>query len=130
MTRKKHKKINNENYDQNIIDALLKLKTPIKGYDGKEFEIRSKGRNENGLQHIAVKRHRLKIRDIESIPEILRHPTFFSIDPNNKNYRNYYGVRKGENSNSFIKIVTWPYENNPKKETIITIYPTNSIKVD
>ena len=130
MAKKKDEKIESEKYDQHIVDALLKLKTPIKGQGGKEFDIRSKGRNENGLQHIALKRHRLRIKDIELVPEILMHPRVVTIDPNNRNYRNYYGFRKGNDNEFFLKIVTWPYENDPKKETIITIYPTKRIKID
>ena len=129
MTKKKDAKNENEKYDQHIVDALLKLKMPIKGCSGKEFDIRSKGRNENGLEHIALKRHRLKVKDIEMIPDILKHPNVVTIDPHNRNYRNYYGIRKGKDAELFLKIVTWPYESDPNKETIITIYPTSRIKI-
>ena len=115
--------------DSNIVNALLKIKVPIKGKNGKLFYIRDEARYESGVEHIAEKRHRLKVRDIESIAGILKHPAFECIDPNNANYRNYYGIRKGLNkSQSLLKIVTWSYENNPNKELIITIFPTNSIK--
>ena len=118
-------------YDQNIVDALLELDNPIIGKGGKKFYIRDKARNETGLQHIASKRHRLKVRDIQCVSSILKHPSFESVDANNKNYRNYYGIRKGLNKNNvLIKIVTWPNESNPNEEMIITIYPTSSIKVE
>ena len=125
------KKRSNKEYDENIVEALNKLKTPIIGKNGKAYYIRDEARFESGIYHIANKNHRLKVRDIESIPFILKHPTFESIDPKNKNYRNYYGIRKGTNKNNIlIKIVTWPYENDSNIELIITIYPTNSIKIE
>ena len=123
------KKSNLENYDIHVINALQKLKTPIIGKNGKEFFIRDKARNESGLEHIADKKHRLKVKDIESIPSILKHPIAEMTDPNNKNYRNYYGIRKTEDSKTFLKIVTWPDKKNPKKEQIITIFPTNQLKL-
>ena len=124
------KRNNSTEYDKHIIDALIKLHAPILGKEGKQFYLRDKTRNETGLQHIANKNHRLKVRDIESVPSILRHPKAEMVDPNNKNYRNYYGIRDGKDANSFLKIVTWPDKNNPKKETIITIYPTKTIKIE
>ena len=118
-------------YDENIIQALVKLSTPIIGKNGKEFYIRDDARYESGLEHIANKSHRLKVRDIQSVPSILKHPSFEIADPNNNNYRNYYGIRKGLNKNcSLLKIVTWPDENDPNKELVVTIYPTSSIKVE
>lgn len=115
-------------FDQNIINALLALKTPIHGVDGKEFLVRDSSRNESGIEHIAIKRHRLKVRDIESLPQILKHPKLVCKDPYNPNYMNYYGIRKGNDSNTLLKIVTWPDEHNEKRELIITIFPTKSVK--
>ena len=43
---------------------------------------------------------------------------------------NYYGIRLGEDQKSLIKIVTSPIKTNRKVEEIVTIYPTNSIKVE
>lgn len=117
-------------FDQHIVDALLKMKTPIIGINGIKFYVRDEARYEDGIHHIAKKMHRLKIRDIETVPEILRHPKVMMADPNNKNYKNYYGIRKGVDTNTLIKIVTWPYEHASKKELIITIFPTNSIKIE
>ena len=117
-------------FDQNIIDALLKLKMPIIGKNGKTFLLRDNARFESGLEHIAKKTHRLKVRDIESVPSILKHPKFEMQDPNNRNYRNYYGIRKSDNSEILLKIVTWPYKNNHNCELIITIFPTNAIKLN
>ena len=117
-------------YDKNIISALLKLKFPIKGIGSREFYIREKARDESGIEHIAKKSHRLKVRDIQAIPSILKHPQFICVDPDNHVYKNYYGIRKGKDQNTFIKIVTSPILNEKLKEEIVTIYPTNSIKVE
>ena len=117
-------------YDKHIIDALLKLKFPIIGLHSKSFILRKEARNESGIEHIARKKHRLKVRDIESVPSILKHPQYMCDDPDNRVYKNYYGIRKGEKQNSFIKIVTSPQKNNKSTEEIVTIYPTNEIKVE
>lgn len=116
-------------YDEHIVAALLKLDNPIIGKGGRKFYIRDKARDESGLEHIAVKRHRLKVRDIETIVKILRHPVYMCEDPTNHIYRNYYGIRKGKDSGSFLKIVTSPVKGKRgEEEIIITIYPTKTFK--
>ena len=115
---------------ENIIGALLKLKTPIIGKGGKHFVVRDESRYESGIEHIANKRHRLKVRDIKSISEILKHPKIEMVDPNNKNYRNYYGVRKEKNNGMLLKIVTLPYKEHYNSELIVTIFPTKAIKFE
>ena len=127
MTKKRNIKIE---YDEHIIAALLKLKVPIIGKNGKKFYVRDEARHESGLEHIADKRHRLKVKDIEIVPAILKHPLAEMVDPNNKNYRNYYGVRKGQENDTLLKIVTWPDKRDPSKELIITIFPTKTVKID
>lgn len=117
-------------YDEHIIDALQKIKFPIIGVGGKKFYVREKARNETGIEHIARKDHRLKVRDIEAIAEILMHPKFVCTDPDNPVYKNYYGIRKGEKQTLLLKIVTSPLKNDKSKEEIITIYPANSIKIE
>ena len=126
----KKKELLHQTYDQNIISAINKLHFPIKGVGGKEFFIRCRARKESGVEHIARKDHRLKVRDIEEITKILKHPQYACEDPDNKIYRDYYGIRKGKDQDSFIKIVTSPIKNDKTKEEIVTIYPTNSIKVE
>ena len=42
MMKKKEAKNEKEKYDQHIVDALLKLKTPIIGINGKKFYLRDK----------------------------------------------------------------------------------------
>jgi len=122
-------KKNPGDYDEHIIDALLKLDNPIIGKGGKRFYIRDKARNESGLEHIAAKRHRLKVRDVELVTKILRHPIYMCDDPTNRIYRNYYGIREGKDSNSFLKIVTSPVKGKRnEEEVIVTIFPTKSLK--
>ena len=62
-------------YDQNIIDALNKIKFPIIGVNGKSFLIREKARNENGKEHIARKDHRLKVKDIDNLINLFKTST-------------------------------------------------------
>ena len=115
-------------YDENIIAAIRKIKQPILGKDGHKFYIREKGRKQTGLEHIADKKHRLKVRDIESIENILKSPVSVRIDPYSRNYKNYYGLRKGDEKKSLLKIITWPDEHDEVFERIITIYPVKNIK--
>ena len=131
MAKKNDAQTENEKYDQHIIDALLKLKMPIVGINGKKYYLRNKAHQENGIEHIASKRHRLKKRDIEEIPSILLKPKFVCEDPKHPIYRNYYGIRKGEERNSFIKIVTSPVKGKrDQEEIIVTIYPVKRIKIE
>lgn len=116
-----------EFFDENIIKALSKIRTPIIGKDEIKFYFRDKSRKETGFEHIAKKSHRLKVRDIESVESILKHPILVLKDPNNPTYKNYYGSRHG-NNRDYIKIITYMDKYDSKKETIITIYPTKKIK--
>ena len=116
-------------YDENIIAALSKIDVPIIGVNGIKFYFREKTRKESGFEHIANKKHRLKVRDIECIPEILRHPKKICEDSSNPIYKNYYGIRKGRESNLLLKIVTSPVKGRREIEQIIvTIYPVKYIK--
>ena len=131
MAKKGKKQDDKDLYDQHIVDALLKLKMPIVGVDGRKFYLRDSARKEKGVEHIAKKSHRLKVRDIETILSVLKHPKLWCPDPDNKVYRNYYGIRKGDDSNAFLKIVTSPIKGKRnEEEEIVTVFPTKSIKVD
>ena len=116
-------------YDENIIAALQKIKTPIIGVGGRKFYFRPKARNETGFEHIANKKHRLKVRDINEIVNILRHPVYWTEDRHNPIYRTYYGIQKKKDSKTFIKIVTSPVKGKRnEEEIIITVYPVKNIK--
>ena len=131
MTRKIAVNNNEVDFDQNIVDALLRLKSPIIGLNDVQFYIRDKARKESGLEHIANRKHHLKVRDIDDVPKILKKPSYSEIDPLNKSYKNYYGPRTGnikKRKENFIKIVTHPLKKN--KEKIITIYPTATIPIE
>ena len=132
MTKKKDAKNEKEKYDQHIVDALLKLKMPIIGINGRKFYLRDKAHGGTGIDHIAIKRHRLKVRDIENVPKLLCKPKYVCEDPKHPIYRNYYGIRKGNYAKGmFIKIITSPVKGKrDEEEIIITIYPVDSIKID
>lgn len=117
-------------YDEHIIQALNTLTIPIIGKNGKKFFIKDKSaRGESGVQHIAKKSHRLKVRDIQSVPSILKKPAYENNDPRQPIYMNYYGIRLGKDSNTFLKIVTSPIKGKRGiEEQIVTIYPVRSIK--
>ena len=117
-----------EIFDENIIKALTKIRTPIIGKGGIKFYFRDKARKETGFEHIAKKSHRLKVRDIESVESILKHPILVRKDPNNPTYKNYYGSRHGNDNVKLIKIVTWVPYRESTTEYIMTIYPTKKIK--
>ncbi len=119
-------------YDPNIIEALEKLPNIMTNNENKEVRIRVQARIESGKEHIAVATHGLQVRDIELIPKILKKPEYSCKDPNNNNYKDYYGKRLGKHNSStrnkgiFLKIVTAVKID--KSEEIVTCYQTNSIK--
>lgn len=121
-----------QTYDPNIISSLEKLPKTMMNNEKKEVKIRLSARNESGAEHIAVVTHGLQIRDIKLIPKVLRNPEHFCVDPNNKNYKNYYRKREGKhdsktrNKGIYLKIVTSVKLDG--REEIVTVYPTNSIK--
>ena len=122
----------NQAYDPNIIEALEKLPKVMKNNENKDVTIRHQARDESGKEHIAVSTHGLQVRDIESIPKILKKPEMCEHDLHNKNYKVYYGKRGGKhdsttrNKGLFLKIVTSVKLDG--NEEIVTVYPTNSIK--
>jgi len=113
--------------DQNIVSALSHLPKPMINRDGILVYVREEARSETGAEHIAEKKHLLKIRDIKVIPGILKDPISYKKDPKRKRSMIYFGKRPGQNNKApFLKIVT-----NIRKdgaEEIITIYPKKRIK--
>lgn len=122
----------NQSYDPHIIEGLEKLPKIMMNNEKKEVKIRVSARDESGVEHIAVTTHGLQVRDIESIPKILKKPEHFCVDPNNKNYKDYYGKRCGKhncntrNKGIYLKIITCVKLD--CSEEIVTVYPTNSMK--
>lgn len=122
----------NQAYDPHIIECLGQLPKTMKNNENKEVTIRVNARNESGVEHIAVATHGLQVRDIKLIPKVLKKPEHFCIDPNNKNYKDYYGKRDGKhdsetrNKGIYLKIITSVKPDG--SEEIVTVYPTNSIK--
>lgn len=121
-----------QKYDPNIIDALEKLPKIMMNNENKEIVIRVQARDESGKEHIAVATHGLQVRDIETIPKILKKPQYCCKDPHNKNYKDYYGKRLGKHNSSnrnkgiYLKIITSVRLDG--SEEIVTAYPANSIK--
>lgn len=115
---------NHDGIDENIVKALLKIKWPLKNFENTNVFVREKARNETGFEHIAAKKHLLKIRDIEQIPDILKHPYKVRTDFRNGN-RYYYGIRKGNVKSKYLKIVvTFEKDLNEK---ILSLYPVKGI---
>lgn len=113
--------------DKNIVSALAHLPKPMVNRDGVLVYVREEARSETGAEHIAEKKHFLKIRDIEAVPGILKNPLSYKRDPKRKRSMVYFGKRPGQNNKApLLKIVT-----NIRKdaaEEIITVYPQKRIK--
>ena len=114
--------------DSNIIAALNRLKWPLPSARNTKIAIREKCRNQPGIEHIASKRHHLKVDDVPLVPTILAQPIVLCKHPGNKHHLNYYGKRKGNRSPLFLKIVTMQDKSDSSKEWIVTIYPTKKVK--
>ena len=112
--------IKNKEYDQNIINALKSLPIPLKTFDNHIIKFDLDKRYETIFEHIANKKHRLHISDIQAIPLILNNKSSLKSDKNSKKYRNYIGKRVKKNERfKYIKIVT--IKNKDQTESIITI---------
>ena len=114
--------------DQKVYTELLGLPWPLPAIGGKFIFLRQQGRGETGAEHIAAKRHHLKIVDIRSLPALLKAPIAHHSDSRNKNYVNYYGRRKGNKNQMFLKVITSKDKHNKMFETLITLYPTKKVK--
>ena len=113
--------------DQNIVNALLELPDELVNFSGVKVKIREKKRNdESGIEHIALSRHGLKVKDIKEIPNIILKPNRYCKDRKRKNRVAYYGIRAGKKQNSFLKIIA--KENKDKSQTIITIFTCKTIR--
>ena len=65
----------NENYNLDLIKELKKINTPIQNKNGKPIIFSEKQNKKEAIfKHIALKRHRLKVRDITEIPKIIKNP--------------------------------------------------------
>ena len=96
---------NNEEYDENIISALHKIKFPLITKNGIKVILDIRSRNETIYEHIANKKNHLTIRDIELIKEIIVNPKIIVHSKRNKNYIAIYGDRKIKNKKTLIKII-------------------------
>ena len=114
--------------DQNVYNELLRLSWPLPAVGGKRVFLRDRARRETGAEHIAAKRHHLKIADIQLLPELLKKPIAHHADSRNKNYVNYYGRRKGNKNPMFLKAITSKDKHSNLLETLITFYPTKKVK--
>ena len=107
-------------FDQNLVDAILKLNWPLVNKDGVKIFLRDRSRTESGPEHIAGVLHKLKVRDIQLLPTIFKNPYKIEHEKGGKKGKFYYGKRKGKNKQPFIKIIV--KINKDCSETIATIY--------
>ena len=121
-------KRNQDDIDNNIRESPLKLSWPLDAKNDRQIRIRESTSREAAVDHISAKRHHLKVDDIKRLATILKNPKFCHIDSHNKHYRVYYGARKGNKNPAMLKVVTEIDKNDPKKEWIVTIYPTKKVK--
>lgn len=115
---------NHDGYDGHIVKALTKINWPLINFEDIRVRVRERARNETGYEHIAAKKHLLKVRDIEQLPDILKHPYKVRTDLRNGN-RYYYGIRKGKEKSKYLKIVVTLEKD--QNEKILSLYPVKCV---
>lgn len=108
--------------DPNIVIAVLSLPREMKNAKGIIVALPSGKKRYDTASHIAAKRHKFRVSDIEVFPAIIADKRSYSDDPRDKNGRNYIGKRPGDVTvaEREIKIVT---RKKPDCEIIVTAYP-------
>ena len=110
----------NDNFNYDLIVELKKIIVPIPNKNGKPIIFSEKpNKREAIFKHTALKRHRLKIRDIREIPNIIKNPIKIQNLKKCKNRKAYYGNRPGQKQMKLILIIA----TYPDYEKIITFYP-------
>ena len=116
----------NREYDQNIINALKDLPSPLKTFDGHDVLFDIDKRDETILEHVANKKHRFHVVDINAIPGILNNKECLKPDRSGKRFRTYIGKRgKAKEKPKYLKIVTLLGRNN--KESVYSVYLVKSV---
>ncbi|MCQ2773078.1 MAG: hypothetical protein MJ238_07415 [Bacilli bacterium] len=111
--------------DQNIINALKAIETPILIKDSVRIIFADKGRYQTRFEHIADKKHRLKVSDIEMAVQILKQPLAVSGSKKKDKTICFYGKRRGNQKITYLKIVV--DFRDQKLGKIVTIYPVKRI---
>ncbi|MCQ2742983.1 MAG: hypothetical protein MJ239_06835 [Bacilli bacterium] len=112
--------------DQNIIKALKAIATPILIKDNVRVIFSEKGRYESRFEHIAQKRHHLKVSDIELIGPILKQPIVTSKSGKKDHSKCFFGKRKGRPKTPYLKIVV--DFRDEKLGKIVTVYPAKRLE--
>lgn len=116
----------NREYDQNIINALKALPTPLKTFDGHNVLFDIDKRDETIFEHISNKKHHLHVVDIKAIPVILQNMKCLNPDRSGRRFRTYIGKRgKTKERPKYLKIVTLLGKNN--KESVYSVYLVKSV---
>ena len=113
-------KIKSIYFDEKIVEELKKIKTPIINKNKIPVIFRKERKMDGVFQHIALKRHHLKIRDIKQMQKILKNPISIQKLRKTKNRKAYYGKRPGKDKMLLVIIV----EKHDNHEQIVTYYPT------
>ena len=99
-------------YDENLIEALKKLPFPIRDEKHNlnivllEEDVR---KDQNRFEHVSKVHHKLKIRDIESIPESIKKKPILLKDSGREQTYNYYLKRKGDRKTGPSSLCTQPH---------------------
>ena len=93
---------------------------PIINKNGTLVVFSAGSKKQKTINHISLARHRLKIRDIKELPNIIKNPIKVLKDKKGKDKKIYIGKRPGKERMS-LALVT---RKRQKYEEIITFYPT------
>ncbi len=111
--------------DKHIIKALNEITTPIVIRDNVRVIFADKGRYQSRFEHIADKKHHLKVSDIELVVPILKKPLAYNESNKKDCSKCYYGKRKGNPKTKYLKIVVDFRE--VRLGRIVTIYPVKRL---
>ena len=112
--------MNTKIYNEQITNEIKKIKMPIKNKNGTLVVFSAGSKKQKTINHIGLARHRLKVRDIKELPNIIQNPKKVLKDKKGKDKKIYVGNRPGRERMS-LALVTRKRQN---CEEIITYYPT------
>lgn len=119
-------------YDVEVYVALRNLPQKLPTSKGTMVAFGKGKRDEGVYEHIALKRHELRVVDILAIPLILLDPKSIVADRKSKRYENYVGDRPGNKVKPpFLKIITKKgsgKKESKEQEEFVTVYTVKSKK--
>ena len=121
----------NSKTNRRVLEALLTLPSPIE--DKKNglliYFVDDQSRsNQTRFEHIIQKRHCLKVRDIQAIPEGIANKAIIKKDSKKRKWTFCYFFLRPGSQHEYIKIAVQRNSNNSHEVFVKTIYIAKTIK--